>query len=98
MRARVIQVCQCGLLGWVLVMFGAVAVLGWIGIVASWLGVHSVSLAIGPVGLMSAHSGADGYGFQTEWGVGAAAYVGAFIGILYGLRVDRRHMRAIREE
>ena len=98
MRARVVQVCQCGLLGWVLVMFGAVAVLGWVGIVASWLGMHSMSLGIGPVALMSTSSGPDGDGFQTEWGVGAASYVGAFIGILYGLRVDRRHMRAVRGE
>jgi hypothetical protein len=98
MRARVIQVCQCGFLGWVLVFFGAVAVLGWVGIVGSWLGMHSMSLGIGPIGLMSAHSGPDGYGFQTEWGVGAASYLGAFIGILFGLRNDRRHMRAIRDK
>ena len=94
MRARTIQVCQCGLLGWVLVFFGGVAVAGGIAIVASLAGVQSMSLGIGPVGLMSAHSGPGGYGFQTEWGVGAVSYVGAFIGILYGLRNDRRHMRA----
>jgi len=67
---------------------------GCIGAVVSIAGVDSMSLSIGPVGLMSAHSGPDGYGFQTEWGVGAMSYAGGIVGILFGLRNDRRHMRA----
>lgn len=94
MRARIVEVCRCGLLGWVVVFFGCAAMAGCIGAVVSIAGVDSMSLSIGPVGLMSAHSGPDGYGFQTEWGVGAMSYAGGIVGILFGLRNDRRHMRA----
>ena len=96
MRARIIEVCRYGLLGWVIVFFGAVALFGSVAIVASWFGVHSISLSVGPVGLMSSWSGPSGYGFQTEWGVGASSYVGAVGGIIVGLRNDRTHARAIR--
>jgi hypothetical protein len=77
MRARIIQVCRWGFLGWVIVMFGAVALFGSVAMAASWVGVHSTSLSVGPVGLMSSWSGPNGYGFQTEWGVGAISYAGA---------------------
>jgi|GEM_PF-1367242 len=96
MRAMVIEVCRWGLLGWVLVFFGAVGLFGCVAIAASLAGVHSMSLSVGPVGLMSSWSGPSGYGFQTEWGVGAMSYAGGVVGIIVGLRSDRRHMRAIR--
>lgn len=95
MWARVIRVSRWGLLGWVLVFFGAVAIAGLIAIAASLAGVHSITLGVGPVGLMSAPSGTEGYGFQTEWGVGAMSYAGGIVGILFGLRNDRRQIRAM---
>ena len=96
MRARIIETCRCGLLGWVIVFFGAVALFGSVAIVASWFGVHSISLSVGPVALMSSWSGPSGYGFRTEWGVGAISYAAAGVGIVVGLRNDRSHVRAIR--
>jgi hypothetical protein len=93
----VIEVCRWGLLGWTLVFFGGVAFFGCVAIAAELVGLHSVSLSVGPVGLMSSWSGPSGYGFQTEWGVGAMAYAGGVVGVIVGLRNDRRHMRAIRD-
>jgi hypothetical protein len=94
MRARAVEVCRYGLLGWVIVFFGGVAVFGFIAVAASVSGIHSVSLSLGPVGLMSSWSNSNGYGFQTDWGVGAAAYLGALVGVALGLRNDRRRAGA----
>ncbi len=96
MTARVIEVCRWVLLGWVIVFFGGVALFGSVAMAASLLGVHSMTVSVGPVGLMSSWSGPSGYGFQTEWGVGAMSYAAGVVGLIAGLRNDRRHMRAAR--
>jgi hypothetical protein len=43
-------------------------------------GVSAVHFGIGPLPLMSFRNSSLGYSFQSEWGIGAFAYLGAAVG------------------
>ena len=57
-----------------------------LGTIVSVLDLHSVTLSLGPIPLMSAWSNSDGYGVSSGWGLGAMCYVGAAVGVVLALR------------
>jgi hypothetical protein len=87
MRARLIWLARGGFYGFLLVMLVGIAAASTIGMVVDLTHTSSFKLALGPLPLMSAWSDSNGgMGFQTEWGVGALAYVGAAVGVALAWR------------
>ena len=57
-----------------------------LGTIVSVLDLHSVTLSLGPIPLMSAWSNSGGYGASSGWGLGAMCYIGAAVGVVLALR------------
>jgi hypothetical protein len=58
------------------------------------VGASAIDLGIGPVQLMTFRNGSSGYSFQSEWGIGALAYVGAAVGAGIVILRQMREARA----
>ena len=89
MKERAIAVVKGAAIGFALVFAASIAIAGTVQILAALANLHSVSVDAGPVPLLSAWSGPDGYGFETGWGVGALAYLGAVVGAVVAWRRER---------
>ena len=76
----VIRVAKAAIGGFVLVFLLGVSLMSIVTVVALATGVSAVDLGIGPLPLMTFRNSSAGYSFQTEWGIGALAYVGAAVG------------------
>jgi hypothetical protein len=81
MRDRVIEVVKAAVGGFVLVFLLGITVISVVSVVALAAGASAIDLGIGPVPLMTFRNGSSGYSFQSEWGIGALAYVGAAVGV-----------------
>jgi hypothetical protein len=88
-KERAIAVVKGAAIGFVLVFGACVAIAGAVTIIISLANLHSVRLDAGPVPLLSAWSGPDGYGFETGWGVGALINLGAVVGAVVAWRRER---------
>ena len=82
----VIRVAKAAIGGFVLVFLLGVSLMSIVTVVALATGVSAVDLGIGPLPLMTFRNGNAGYSFQTEWGIGALAYVGAAVGAAIAIR------------
>lgn len=89
MKERAIGVAKGAAIGFALVFGAFIGIAGTVEMLAALANLHSVSVNAGPVPLMSAYSGPSGSGSQTEWGVGALAYVGAVVGAVLAWRGER---------
>jgi hypothetical protein len=86
MNQRVISAAKGGIVGFLLVGLIVVCLTMTLGTIVSVLDLHSVTLSLGPIPLMSAWSGSGGYGASSGWGLGAMCYVGAAVGVVLALR------------
>jgi hypothetical protein len=77
MRDRAIGVAKAAVGGFVLVFLMGITVVLVVSVVGLVVGASAIDLGIGPVPLMMFRNGSAGYSFQSEWGIGALAYVGA---------------------
>ena len=89
-----LELGKAAILGYLFVFVVGLAALLAVSGVAVATGVSSLKVGLGPVPFMSMWNLASGYGFQSEWGLGASALVGAAVGIGLGLR--RRQIRLAR--
>jgi hypothetical protein len=83
---RAIQVAKAALYGYLFVFVVAVSAVVVASTVALVAGVSSLDVGIGPIPLMSFWNSGAGYGFQSQWGVGALACFGALAGAALGIR------------
>ncbi len=95
MRDRAIQVVKAAVGGFVLVFLLGISVISVVSLVGLLVGASAIDLVIGPVALMTFRNGTSGYSFQSEWGIGALACVGAAVGA--GIAI-RRPLNARRAE
>ena len=86
MNQRIISAAKGGIVGFLLVGLIVVCLTMTLGTIVSVLNLHSVTLSLGPIPLMSAWSSSDGYGSSSGWGLGAMCYVGAAVGVVLALR------------
>jgi hypothetical protein len=86
-----LELGKAAILSYLFVFVVGLAALLIVSGVAIVTGVSSLHVSLGPVPFMSTWNSASGYGFQSEWGLGASALVGAAVGLALGLR--RRQMR-----
>jgi hypothetical protein len=94
MRDRVIGVAKAAVGGFVLVFLMGISVISVVSMVGLVMGASAIDLGIGPVPLMMFRNGSAGYSFQSEWGIGALAYVGAAVGAGIALRRQLLERRA----
>jgi hypothetical protein len=94
MRDRVIGVAKAAVGGFVLVFLMGIGVISVVSMVGLVMGASAIDLGIGPVPLMMFRNGSAGYSFQSEWGIGALAYVGAAVGAGIALRRQLLERRA----
>jgi hypothetical protein len=94
MRDRVIGVAKAVVGGFVLVFLMGISVISVVSMVGLVMGASAIDLGIGPVPLMMFRNGSAGYSFQSEWGIGALAYVGAAVGAGIALRRQLLERRA----
>jgi hypothetical protein len=80
MRDRVIQVVKAAVGGFVLVFLLGISVISVVSVIGLVAGASAIDLGIGPVPLMMFRHSSFGYSFQSEWGIGAFAYLGAAVG------------------
>lgn len=91
MRAQLMSLAKGGLYGFLTVLVVGFAVTVAIGVLVALTHTASVRLAVGPIPLMSAWSDSSGgFGFQTEWGLGTLACVGAAVGAALAWRAQRQ--------
>ena len=86
MNQQIISVAKGGIVGFLLVGLIVVCLTMTLGTIVSVLDLHSVTLSLGPIPLMSAWSSSGGYGASSGWGLGAMCYVGAAVGVVLALR------------
>jgi hypothetical protein len=86
MRGRVIQVTKAAVGGFVLIFLVGISVISVISLAALVANVSALDIGIGPLPLMSFRNSSAGYSFQSQWGIGALAYVGAVVGALLAIR------------
>jgi hypothetical protein len=86
LNQRVISAAKGGIVGFLLVGLIVVCLTMTLGTIVSVLDLHSVTLSLGPIPLMSAWSSSGGYGASSGWGLGAICYVGAVVGVVLALR------------
>ena len=94
MRDRVIGVAKAAVGGFVLVFLMGIGVISVVSMVGLVMGASAIDLGIGPVPLMMFRNSSAGYSFQSEWGIGALAYVGAAVGAGIALRRQLLERRA----
>jgi hypothetical protein len=80
--------------GFVLVFLLGISVISVVSVVGLLVGASAIDLGIGPVPLMTFRNGSSGYSFQSEWGIGALAYVGAAVGAGIAIWRQQREARA----
>jgi hypothetical protein len=83
---RIISAAKGGVVGFLFVGLVVICLTMTLGTIVSVLDLHSVTLSVGPIPLMSAWSSSDGYGSSSGWGLGAMCYVGAVVGVVFALR------------
>jgi hypothetical protein len=83
---RAIPVAGYAVAGFLLVFMVAISGIVVVSLIALVSGASTVDIGLGPVPLMSFRNGAAGYGFQSGWGVGAMAYLGAIGGGILAVR------------
>ena len=86
MTGRLIQVARAAVGGFLLTFLVAVSAVVLASVIALVTGVPSLNVGIGPIPLMTFWQSSAGYGFQSQWGVGALAYLGALVGAGIGIR------------
>ena len=86
MNQRVISAGKGGIVGFLLVGLIVVCLTMTLGTIVSVLDLHSVTLSLGPIPLMSAWSNSQGFGSSSGWGLGVMCYVGAAVGVVLALR------------
>ena len=93
MRDRVVQVVKAAVGGFVLVFLVGISVISVVSIVGLVMGASAIDLGIGPVPHLTFRNGVAGYSFQSEWGIGALAYLGAAVGAGMVVRRQLRERR-----
>jgi len=86
MNQRVISAAKGGVAGFLLTGLVVICLTMTLGTIVSVLDLHSVTLSLGPIPLMSAWSNSSGFGSSSGWGLGAMIYVGAVVGVVLALR------------
>ena len=86
MNQRVISAAKGGIVGFLFAGLVVVCLTMTLGTIVSVLDLHSVTLSLGPIPLMSAWSSSEGFGSSSGWGLGAMCYVGAVVGVVLALR------------
>lgn len=86
MNQRIISAVKGGVVGFLLVGLVVISLTMTLGTIVSVLDLHSATLSLGPIPLMSAWSNSDGYGASSGWGLGVMCYVGAAVGVVLALR------------
>jgi hypothetical protein len=86
LNQRVISAAKGGIVGFLLVGLVVVCLTMTLGTIVSVLDLHSVTLSLGPIPLMSAWSSSQGFGSSSGWGLGVMCYVGAAVGVVLALR------------
>ncbi|MGA3058300.1 MAG: hypothetical protein ABSE70_09765 [Candidatus Limnocylindrales bacterium] len=86
MNQRIISAAKGGVVGFLFAGLVVICLTMTLGTVVSVLNLHSVTLSLGPIPLMSAWSDSNGYGASSGWGLGAMCYVGAAVGVVLALR------------
>jgi hypothetical protein len=87
MSDRVITAAKGGVLGFLFVGLLVICLTMTLGTIVDVMNLHSVTLSLGPIPLMSAWSNhPNGYGSSSGWGLGAMCYVGAVVGVALALR------------
>ena len=93
MRGRVIQVGMAAVGGFVLVFLAGISAISVVSLVALMANVSAIDLGIGSVPLMWFRNSSAGYSLQSEWGIGALAYVGAAVGAATAAWRQHSHRR-----
>lgn len=86
MNRQVVSAIKGGVIGFLFVGLIVVCLTMTLGTMVSMLSLHSATLSLGPIPLMSAWSDSNGYGSSSGWGLGALCYVGAAAGVVLALR------------
>jgi hypothetical protein len=86
MRGRAFEVVKATVGGFVLVFLLGICAISLISAVGLVAGVSAINLGIGPVPFLTFRNVSAGYSFQSEWGIGALAYVGAAVGAAIAIR------------
>ena len=94
MRDRVIGVAKAAVGGFVLVFLMGISVISVVSVAGLVMGASAIDLGIGPIPFMTFRNSSAGYSFQSEWGIGALAYVGAAVGAGIALRRQLLERRA----
>jgi hypothetical protein len=86
LNQRVISAAKGRIVGFLLAGLVVVCLTMTLGTIVSVLDLHSVTLSLGPIPLMSAWSSSEGFGSSSGWGLGAMCYVGTVVGVVLALR------------
>jgi hypothetical protein len=86
LNRQVVSAIKGGLIGFLLVGLMVVCLTMTLGTLVSLLSLHSATISLGPIPLMSAWSDSNGYGSSSGWGLGVLCYVGGAAGVVLGLR------------
>jgi hypothetical protein len=86
LNQRIISAARGGVVGFLVAGLVVICLTMTLGTIVSVLNLHSATLSLGPIPLMSAWSSSDGYGSSSGWGLGAMCYVSAAVGVVLALR------------
>ncbi len=89
---QAIELAKAAVMGYLTVLVVCLFAVVVLAVAALATGAASLNIGIGPMPLVSFWNSGAGYGFETQWGVGALAGFGAVAGL--GLAIRRQLVRA----
>ena len=86
LKDRVVALAMAAVLGYFCVAVVCMGAVLFIAGAAYFLGASSFGIGLGPVPLMTYVHTSTGWGFSSEWGIGALSPIGAVVGLVIAIR------------
>jgi hypothetical protein len=86
---RVWMLAKAAIIGYLAAAVLALSAVVLVSAAAYAMGASSFDIGVGPLPLMSYSHTADGWGFNSEWGLAAVTPIGAIVGLVLALRARR---------